>query len=604
MPAPFTIPKGAFPGFAGYISNPQNAGPDYLSQPSENCLVTDDGIAESRKGYFAEFSIGVSGSAATCFYHSTYDICFFALGTKVYYRDFNNNTTVDTGLTLTTGKITRITEFFGDIYLTNTTDGIVRICCFRLNDTAANSGDATFTVDLDGLGRMTAFGDTTGNFRINGTDESVASFVVGTGVCTHSTTLSKSYSDNAIILFIDNAYSSLDEPSKIAFWKSRMHIMGFPSASNADQPNNTVLAGQFVIGQTGAAGIELIIDLTFGTGGSTKITVGGGGKVTNILPVADTFYFFSETKVFSAASSDVTISGSAIGATTPDEKDELHGCFNEDCATVMGNNAITYYDDVNHRIMRIPIDTDTGAALSAPEEDFDVDIRDHLQNLSKNQTGAFVYHYRGGRQTIYQLKEAGQWKWFIYDHNIVRRMGSNFVRGAWQPPQRVVPVRALFERKGVLYGTDISTDTVYSFFTVFADDQASINTTIATGQFDVGASMLKKASLKGDISYPAKIRVKCYVWNKARGKISGSEKVIDGSGYSYNENESVGAVATGESGVSEVIETAKWDKDFYVFPSEATRAQLVMENYNGGYVSLSAFSLTGDQYQRSFSPSI
>lgn len=585
-------------GFRGY-SYTSETDPSILAYPSQNCLIQDDGSVYSRMGFAEEFSIGVDGSAATTFYHKTYDIAFFALGTKVYCRDFTTNTTYDTGITLTAGKTTRITEFFGDVYLCNTTDGIIRICCFRLNDAAATVGDATFTVDVSGLGRMSAFGDTSGNFRINGTNESVASFVVSTGVVTHSTTLSKSYPDNALVLFIDNSYSSLDEPSKMVFWKNRMHYMGFPSATNADQPNNTVITGQFVIGQTGAAGIELIMDITFGTGGSTKITVGTGGKLTNILGVKDQLYFFLEDATYAASSADITTSGSAIGATNPDLKDELHGCLNEDCATVMGDNAVTYVTN-DKRIMRIPIDTVTGAALSHPDESFDVPIRDHLKNMVKDQTGALVYHYRGGRQTIYQLNISGQWYWFIYDHNIT--FDPNAPNGSWQPPQSIAPVKGFFERNGVLYGTDASDDTVYSYFTTFTDNLNAIPVTIATGNFNIGRAMLDRAQVQGLINQPSQINIRCYVTNNTVGRRSGTAKVISGSDFSYSADFSIGSVAVGDGGVaSETTEVAFWDKDFGVFPSQGNRAQLILQNeQDGGFMSLNSFALTGKQYPSSF----
>ncbi len=79
----------------------------------------------------------------TAFYLKTYDLAFFALGTKVYYRDFTNSVTVDTGIALTAGTTTRFTEALGDVYLSNPTDGVYVIRCMRLNDAAANSGDAT-----------------------------------------------------------------------------------------------------------------------------------------------------------------------------------------------------------------------------------------------------------------------------------------------------------------------------------------------------------------------------------------------------------------------------------------------------------------------------
>ena len=377
--------------------------------------------------------------------------------------------------------------------------------------------------------------------------------------------------------------------------------MGFPSASNFDQPNNAVSAGQFA----SMDDLQLVIDFTYNTGGSTKISVGHGGKLTNILGVKDNIYFFLEDTVHATANTDIATSGAAIGQTIPVLKDELHGCVNEDCATVMGDNALTYITN-DHRFMRIPIDTQTGAALSHPEEDFDVDIRDHLKNMDRDQTGALVWHYRGQRRTIYQVRILGQWYWFIYDHNIVRQSGTNMVRGAWQPPQQITPVRGFFERNGVLYGTDPSTDTVYSFGTTFTDNGAAIYTIIAAGEFNVGNAMMREAQLQGDINQPSQINIRCYVWNETSGKRSGSAKVINGSSYSYSDDNSVGALPVGDGGVEgETTQIAKWKKSFDIYPSEATRAQLVAENQTeGAYFSISSFQLTGDSYRGTFTKSL
>lgn len=591
--------------FLGYKSNVSTAEPGYLSRPSQNCMVLEDGQVSSRLGYLAEFSIGVDGSPATCFYHITYDVSFYALGTKVYYRDHTTNLNYDTGITLTTGTTTRFAEFSGDVYITNSTDGVFAIRCMRLNDSAATAGDGTVTVDVDGASRISVFGDIAAggsgdDLRIAGTDEQMASLVVATGVVTLSGTLSASYADNTLAIVV-RSYS-IDDASKIVFWKARLHLMGFPLATNADQPNNTVLTGQFV---NAANNIELILDFTFGTGGSTRILVAGGGRVTNILGVADAIYFFTERKVFATVSSEIDTTGSSIGLTIPREKDSLHGCINEDCATVIGNSALTYITS-DGRFMRIPIDPDTGTAIGRPEEDFDVDIREHLKNMDKDQTGALVYHYNGGRQTIYQVKLAGQWYWFIWDENIVRPQGSNFVRGAWQAPQQIAPVRGFFERNKVLYGTDVSDDTVYSFFTTFTDNLTPIYSIIATGELNVGNAMLQRAELQGDINQPTRISIKAYVWNEEGGKRSGSAKTVLGSDYTYSEDNSVGAVPVGDGGVEgETTQTARWKRSFDIFPSESNRVQLVLENdQDGSYYSLSAYSIYGKQFPNSFSKSL
>ena len=592
--------------FTRYVSDPKNAPPNAVSVPCQNMLLTEDGRVEQRKGYLAEFSIGVDGQAATAFYSETYDVAFFALGTKVYYHDFQTAASYDTGLTLTAGTTTRFEEWFGIIFLTNTTDGMRMIQMGRINDAAATAGDTTVSVDLDLGGRLTAFNGVnpiaSASLVIEGTAHGIASLVVATGVVTLDGTLSATYSDNRFCLVASDISSGREKFSKTVVWKSRLHGMGFPAATNADHPNNTVMAGQFVIGQTGATGIELIIDFTFGTGGSTKITVGSGGAVKNIIGVADSFYFLNERKTHSVASTSIDSSGASIGLTIPDEKDGLHGCLNEDCAALAGNEALIYATP-DKRIMRQRIDPDTGTPLDRPEEDFDVDIRQHLLNLDKDQTGALVYHYRGGRQTICQLKETGQWKWFIWDDNIVSvDVYGNVRRGAWQPPQQITPVRSFFERNGVLYGTDPSDDTVYSFFTTFTDNQVPIYAIFATGILNVGSAMLKTAHLQGTVNQPSQINLRCFVWNNASGRRSGSPKIIDGSDYSYSEDNSVGAVPVGDGGVGETTEVAEWSKEFDIFPSEATRCQLTaISEQDGGYFSISSYQLSGQQYAGSFS---
>ncbi len=669
--------------FEGYRSDPDVTDPAYLAQPSLNCIVTKDGKAVTRFGYQAEFSIGVAGKPATSFYHKTYDIAFFALGTKVYYRDFNTNTTVDTGMTLTDGTKTRFSEFNGDVYLTNTTDGPRRIVCMRINDASATIGDPNITVDADGAARLNVFGITSGNLRINGTDEAfvnplypygsitgaadngstlirittsanhnlttgeqvIISGVTGTteangtwtvtkvdathfdlqtslftnvyvsgGIVTYIVSglmnipgnLTASYPDNAIAIYIHNISGvvGIEKPSKIEFWKSRLHLMGFPNAKNADQPNNTVIAGQFVIGQAGATGIELIIDFTYGTNGSTKITVGNGGKLTNILGVDDNLWFMLEDKTYAAADSSVTTTGSGIGGTIPIQKDPNHGCANEDCAVAIGDGEMSYITNDN-RIIRQSISTVSGAAVSFADENYDREVIELLSGMSQDKTGFLSFNYRAANQVIYQIKLNGQWFWLIYDKKILRKIRRTYIYGSWQPPQSIAPVSSFFERNGVLYGTDATTDTVYSYSTAFTDNLSPIQSTIATCNFNVGNSMIRKATLVGEINEPSEIGINCYVENNTGGRRTGTTKIIHGSDYTYGVNESVGALPVGEANIAATTPIARWKKSFGVFPSEASRAQLILQNdEDGGYMSLISFQLDGQQSANTFSSSL
>jgi len=671
--------------FQGYRSDPDLIDPTYLAVPSMNCLVTKDGKAVSRMGYQLEFSIGVTGSPATCFYHKTYDIAFFALGTKLFYRDFAGGVTYDTGLVLTTGTVTRFAEFNGDVYLTNTTDGPRRIVCGRVNG-AISAGASSITVDSDFASRISVFGLNSGNIRINGVNESFTQpttytvtgtashggliqittlattlvtgmsvtldSVTGTteangtwtitvidsthfdlqtnvitkaasvftnawtsggtvtvnvnGVVRMTTTVSASYADNAIAILVHDisATVGIEKASKIVFWKSRMHLMGFPSTLNVDQPNNSVLAGQFIDGA--ATDIENIINLTYGTGGSTKIAVGSGGKVANILGVTDNLWFFLEDKTYSADSSAVQTDAAVgtIGLTIPIEKDPNHGCVNEDSAVAIGDGQMSYITK-DKRIIRQSIATNSGAAVSFSDEHYDMEIIEFLKNMDDDQTGSLAFNYRGQAQTIYQIKVQGQWYWMIYDHKILRKIRRSYLWGSWQPPQLIAPVTGLFERNGVLYGTDATTDSVYSFFTSFSDNLSAIPVTIATCNFNVGNAMMGKATVSGETSQASQINIICSIANEKSGVRTGSTKVINGADYTYYDNLSVGALSVGEADIGQTTPIARWNKSFGIFPAEANRAQLIATNIqDGGYMSLISFSLDGKQFPNSFSPSL
>jgi len=585
----FSIPSRQWDGWKGYNSDPTNCPPDMLSQPSLNCLIDTNGRAAQRMGYQEEtdIALGVS-AAATCLYLEQYDVTVFALGTKVVYFDWNTRAVYDTGLTLTSGTVTRMDAYAGDVYLTNTTDGVYRIAFGRLNDAAATAGDANVTVDTDMAVRLANFGATNRVLRIQGTAEAYtneSSITVATGVITLTGTLSKSYADNAVCL-VTQPFASLEKFSKLFFWKERMGGIGSVSAANADQPNATVFFGKFAT----PLALELIVDFTYGAGGSTRELVGKWGKVTNAIPAKDYLYLFKESQSYSCAAAEVDAS---TGATTPDLRDENNGCLNEDSACVIGNNEITYVTS-DRRIVRIRIATDSGAAVLFPDESFDVPMREHVKNMDTTQTGARAYYHKAKRRSIYQVRIGGQWYWLVFDHQIK----------AWQPPQQILFATDFFERKGILYacGED---GKVHSIGTTFDDNLQEIYCAVFTGNFNVGSAQMHRAKLQGEVSPAARIKMQTFVTNKVGGRQGGSQKEINGSAFSYSDEHGIGADAIGEGGSEQTtVQVADWEAEFDIFPSEANRIQLGITNESGGYFSVSQFTLFGKQSSASFTQTL
>jgi len=556
-----------------------------LSYPSVNVLINEHGDVESRMGYEdTGWNLNNANKAHTAFYHKTYDITFFAGGTKVYYIDHaRSDTVVDTGLTLTTGTTTRFAEYCGDVYLTNQTDGVKRIVVGRLNDASATLGDATVTIDQDFAARLSVFGLTNDTLRINGTAEDYASLVVSTGVVTLDTTLSASYSDNAIAIVTDDV--SAEKFSKIVFWKERMAGIGAVDATNADQPNANVFFSRFAT----AAVLENIINFTSGSGATIEL-VGKSGAITNILPTEDYLYAFKEKETYVFAVSDVNASS---GASIPNLRSPVHGCLNEDCAADMGNGEISFLTN-DKRAMRIKIATESGAPVIFPDESYDVGIREDLRGMDKNQTGAFVFYYSGKRRCIHQVKINGVWEWRIYDNNI----------RDWQPPIRGIFVKNPFERDGKLYGTDGTDDTIYEFDTTYSDNGAEIEHKAYTGVFDIDDSHVQILEAKGTITPQTTLNVRVITNNAAIDTVK--PKVISGADFSYPlggslASNNLGSASLADGGSTEQV--AEWKKVFDVFPQSANKVQIGLSSFGkANRWTWKKYLLKCVQFSSSFTP--
>ena len=574
-----TPPKGIF---TGYVWNPSIAPLDKISAPSHDVMVNENGEVEQRLGYLdTAIDLGFEGDPVnSSLYIERYDVTAFVVdNSAIALYDWTTGETFTPSSNLSGVATTRLAEYAGDLYSTNTTDGLCRIVIGRVNDSAANLGDPNITVDADMAARLSRFGITSGDLEWNGNAIGFNAVNVSTGLITLTGTLSDNIPNNALITYYHDISSGREKFSKVFFWKERMGGFGSISTTNADQPNATEYFGKFA----GPDTLENIIDFTYGSGGATTELVGKSGSVTNALPAKDYLYTFKETETYICGAGDVIISGASIGSTPPDLRDENNGCINEDCAAVTGNSEVTYVSPTK-RAMMFRIATSSGAPVAYPDEKFDRDIRGHLQDMNNDQTGALVTHWKGQRITIYQLKIGSQWTWFIYDHKI----------NAWQPPQNLPQASSFFERKGILYFTVPDDDTIYSLFTSFSDNGNEIDSELWTGDINVGNSTMLECHAQGIITQSADIRLQTHVTNQRGGKQSGSEKHVLGSDFTYSADFSVGALPVGDApGSSETSQYATWDKTFDIFPSEANRVQFSLkQSEDGGYYRLSTYSIT------------
>lgn len=162
------------PNFStGYWAQMEGRAPTDLSQPSANCRMTGLGEVYTRPGYIntgVDLGMGTGGNVIG---HRMMrqNITFFSGGGTVKYcKDTGLPTApfaapVATGITLTAGTQSTMSEYAGDIFITNSTDGLFRIAVMQLG-AASTTGDGFLNLSLGDGFRIPG---TTGQLLVAGT---------------------------------------------------------------------------------------------------------------------------------------------------------------------------------------------------------------------------------------------------------------------------------------------------------------------------------------------------------------------------------------------------------------------------------------------------
>ena len=563
----------------GYKDSTNNLMPNQIGLPSKNVRISSDFEVVSRMGYLATaWDLDEANKSAQSLYLERYNVTFFSLNGKVKYIEHDrSHAVVDTGLSLTATETTTFAEYAGDVYCINPTDGLRQIHVFRLNDTAPDSGDSSFTIDQDGGGRLNAFGDTSGTMRIRGTAESYSA-VTTAGVVTHSTTLSQDYADNDIAITVEDISSGKPKGSKIVFWKERMIIIGVPSNTDTDNATQIAFMSQF------ASARDLQKVIVFGiTGGASEEWVGKSGSLKNIIATRDYLYYFKEGETYFSSVADVDTS---TGATFPQLLSSNYGCVNENCAVDLGSGLIAFLTK-NKRIMAIRISTDSGAAVVFPDESFDQPIRNTLNLLDDDQSESIMFYHKAKRLLYVQCSVDSQVLTLVYDNNI----------GKWLPPDDNKVFSSYFEKDGILYATQRGDDTIFEVDIGEEDNGEEFESVIGLPviEFDNGRTTmeLKELHLSGGISEAGTITVENIVNNGTP-----QTKTIDSTGLSFGSLSSLGTVTLGTTvlGGNGTTVLAEWDKRYGIYPRFGSSYQTILSSTKP--FSLSSYSLLATPLQR------
>lgn len=514
----------------GYHSQQRNRAPEELSIPSKNIRYTKTGAAECRKGYDdTDTDLATANYAFTPHYSQRFNISFFAGGGKLLYVDHNNDdTVVDTGITLDSTVTTRMVESRGILFLHNTVDGLKILILTKLNGAVTAGGN--ITIDLDGAALLNRFSLTSSNICINGTDEAYTNVNVTTGVLT--ATSSAAYADNTFA-FVVKAIPNAPKCSKYVVWRNSLNGIGMAETeadTTYDVPTGTMAGGRFAT----ANSIENIVDFT-GTGSTSEPVE---GNLTNIIALEGYIILFTKQEAYTIGLSDVN---QATGSRPPNFFTNA-GCINEECAVEMDGDLV--WASPEGRVIRARRAVIGNVPTLDIDSEFDAPIHEHLRNINTTQDNAVMHYWKKGKLLFYQVSIDEEVLTFVWDND----------KGAWCPPDTNKIFAKYYERNGDLYATDAYDDTIYRVEFGVNDNGADIPWVIATGIFtsEGGITTVETGIMEflGDMTQPATVYYVPHVNSK-----QGNEKEILSSTASFSIGSPIGATtipfAIGGGGTTE-----------------------------------------------------
>ncbi|UOF79910.1 phage stabilization protein [Caudoviricetes sp.] len=519
-----------------------------------------------------------------------FDLTFHAIGTKVLYVDHNNSdAVVDTGITLTNGTESTFEEHNGMVFVTNATDGCYAFLLTRLNG-SVTGGAATITTDVEG-GAMANVLDTelspgTKNLRVNGTNEQYSAVSASTGVFTLSGTASQSYADNTIAMVVYDLTARFPKCDKIVAWKESLNFIGLSentgNALSSDRRQTTLAFTQFAT----AIASENIVKVSGGTSGTEL--VGKSGKLVNAIQTRDYLYLFKETATYYISVGDVVV---ASGARPPQVLSENYGCLNKYSAADMGNGQVVFLTK-NNRIIRIKIDSQTGAAVVFPDESFDQAYSNTLKLMDADQTGALVYYAAAEKRLFVQI---------TVDSNKLTLPWNNETQ-SWEPPRNGWFFAGYYEREGTLYGTDTTDDTIYELSTTSDDDGLAIECVMATPkvQFADGRVTCRWEELEfsGSMTENTEIQLQSIVNGGTP-----QTKTFDASGINFALAPSLGSLIMGTTTLSDGVlasSMGEFDKRCAIYPSVGADLQIILSTSGEGQsFAWSSYSVRAKSYSKS-----
>lgn len=390
------------------------------------------------------------------------------------------------------------------------------------------------------------------------------------GVFVLSGTSSADYDDNSIAIVVYDLTGRFPKCDKIVAWKECLHFVGISPDDeeiSSDRRQSVLAFTQFAT----AATSENILKVSGGTAGSEL--VGKSGKLVNAVATRDYLYLFKEGEAYYIPVSSVNTSS---GARPPVLLSSNYGCLNADSAVDMGNGEVAFITR-NNRIIRIRIDSESGAPVVFPDETFDKPYSNTLALMDSDQTDARLYYSGSDRRLLAQI--------IVDAEQITLPFNNNLEVRAWEPPWQNYFFAGYYEREGITYATALLDDTIYMLGQTLSDNGQDIECVMASPkiEFEDGRVTCKwdQMELSGSMTTNAVITAESVV-------DSGTplQKQFDSSGVAFAPAPSLGSVIMGSTTLGDGPlgeEMGTWDKRFAIFPSLGSDLQVILSSNGEGH---------------------
>ena len=561
----------------GYKDVPRNAfgkkGEFMLTSPSKNCRITEGGEAYTRPGYVdGGIEVNQAGKLTRGWRMEQFDLTFFCVGTKIYYTEGElspSSTLYDTGVTITNGQAqqTRFLEYAGCMISSNKTDGSYLFMVTKLNG-AASSGATSLICDRDGVSTVSIFNTALSlssfNVRINGTNEAATGTNLGAATFT-GMTLSQAYADNTIAMVVFDLTAKYPKCAKIVEWENMLHFIDV-SVDDAIFSSDINRATVPFTPPATATAMENMLTIT-----TTNTSVfGKPGKITNALSVKDYLYLWTENAAGFCHTDNLNRTSFSHPISVFEGRN--YGCINADSAIDIGNGLIPFITPQN-RIVAIKTVLNNGAVLQYPDETFDDGIQTTIKFADDDQTNAFAYYHSGGKLAYFQMQVSAVLLQFVYDNKAEV--------SEWLPPDDDKPFSGYFERKGKLFGTELTDDTVYQMDVGNTDNGVPFGCVMAHGLYDSKQTAeWKSIELKGSITQDTTVDVETILDSS-----TSAAKTIESSDYSFTGGRSFSDVAVGDlvvGGATSDTPIADYIEEYAIAPvTYGQLYQTVLSSYWG-----------------------